>query len=165
MPSDDRWLVFFHVPAGLVAVTAGATAMLASKGGRAHRRAGLTYVAALSVTCLSGVGLAITRWPHFPHLLVLGIVAALLASLGYVARHRPTPVVHLLGMGTSYTAMLTAFYVDNGPKLPLWRLLPPVAFWILPSLIALPLLLRAGIRYSQSSGKTRNDAQRGGALK
>ncbi|WP_112274001.1 hypothetical protein [Lentzea terrae] len=28
-------------------------------------------------------------------------------------------------MGGSYIAMLTAFYVDDGPRLPLWQLLPP----------------------------------------
>jgi hypothetical protein len=39
--------------------------------------------------------------------------------------------------------LLTAFYVDNGPHLPLWQLLPPIAFWTLPSLFGLPLLLRA----------------------
>jgi hypothetical protein len=39
--------------------------------------------------------------------------------------------------------MLTAFYVDNGPKLPLWQLLPDIAFWVLPSLIGLPLIARA----------------------
>ena len=156
MSPEDRWLVVVHIPAGLVAVTAGVTAMLVSKGSRLHRRAGLTYLAALSVTCLSGIGLAITRWPRFPHLLALGLAAALLASVGYAARRRASPVVHLLGMGSSYTAMLTAFYVDNGPRLPIWRLVPSPAFWILPSLVALPLLLRAVSRYSHSA---RNSAK------
>jgi hypothetical protein len=39
--------------------------------------------------------------------------------------------------------MLTAFYVDNGKNLPLWKELPQIAFWILPSLIGAPLVLRA----------------------
>ena len=145
----DRWLVLIHVPAGVVAVASGATAMLVRKGGRAHRRAGLTYLTALAVVCASGIGLAISRWPHFPHLLALGLLGAGLAGTGYAARHRPRPVRHLLGMGTSYVVMLTAFYVDNGPRLPLWRLLPPVAFWILPSLVALPLLVRAVRRHGR----------------
>jgi hypothetical protein len=149
---NDEWLVFIHVPAGMSAVASGACAMLVRKGGPAHRRAGLAYLGALAVTCLSGIGLALSRWPRFPHLLVLGLLAAGLASAGYAARHRLTPVAHLLGMGTSYVVMLTAFYVDNGPRLPLWRLLPPVAFWILPSLGALPLLVRAVRRH----GRDRN---------
>jgi len=140
---SDIFLVLVHVPAGAVAVASGAAAMLASKGGRLHRRGGRIYLAAIAVVCLSGTGLAITRWPHFPHLLVLGLVTAALAGGGYAARRRISPVVHLLAMGMSYVALLTAFYVDNGPKLPLWSLLPQSAFWILPSLVALPLLVRS----------------------
>jgi hypothetical protein len=44
-------------------------------------------------------------------------------------------------MGTSYILMLTAFYVDNGPNLPLWRELPDLAFWVLPSAVGAPLIL------------------------
>jgi hypothetical protein len=49
-------------------------------------------------------------------------------------------------MGLSYIALLTAFYVDNGPHLPLWNRLPTLAFWLLPSLVGLPILLRAASR-------------------
>jgi hypothetical protein len=49
-------------------------------------------------------------------------------------------------MGIAYTAILTAFYVDNGPHLPLWDRLPTLAFWLLPSAIAAPLITRAIIR-------------------
>jgi len=142
----DTLLVLVHVPAGAVAAASGAAAMLAGKGGRLHRRGGRIYLAAIAVVCLSGAGLAITRWPHFPHLLALGVIAAGLAAGGYTARRRTSPVVHLLAMGMSYVALLTAFYVDNGPKLPLWSLLPQSAFWILPSLVALPLLVRSVLR-------------------
>jgi hypothetical protein len=30
--------------------------------------------------------------------------------------------------GTAYVAMLTTFYVDNGPRLPLWDRLPVITF-------------------------------------
>jgi hypothetical protein len=46
-------------------------------------------------------------------------------------------------MAVSYILLLTAFYVDNGPHLPLWRLLPPLAFWLLPSFVGAPLLVLA----------------------
>jgi hypothetical protein len=39
--------------------------------------------------------------------------------------------------------MLTAFYVDNGPNLPLWDHLPTWAFWLLPSVVAAPVIARA----------------------
>ena len=145
----DTILVLVHVPAGIVAVATGATAMLAAKGGRTHRSAGLAYLVSLAIVCVSGCGLVVTRWPHFPHLLLLAVVAGVLAGVGYAARRRSNPVPHLLPMSTSFVAMLTAFYVDNGPRLPLWRLLPQTAFWILPSLVALPLLARAVRRYER----------------
>jgi hypothetical protein len=34
-------------------------------------------------------------------------------------------------MGTSYIALLTAFYVDNGKNLPLWSHLPNLAYWLI----------------------------------
>jgi len=116
----DTLLVLVHVPAGAVAVASGAAAMLAGKGGRLHRRGGRIYLAAI----------------------------AGLAAGGYTARRRTSPVVHLFAMGMSYVGLLTAFYVDNGPKLPLWSLLPQSAFWILPSLVALPLLVRSLLRHA-----------------
>jgi uncharacterized membrane protein len=145
----DIVLLAIHLPAGVMAVISGAGAMLAQKGETTHRRLGRIYLGALAVLCLSGAGLVATRWPHFPHLLALGLAAAALASTGYAARRRPTPIVHLVGMGGSYIVMLTAFYVDNGPKLPLWNLLPAAAFWVLPSLVGVPLLVRAAQRHAR----------------
>jgi hypothetical protein len=52
-------------------------------------------------------------------------------------------------MGTGYIAMLTAFYVDNGPRLPLWDHLPTVALWLLPGLVGAPLIIRAVRRRSR----------------
>ena len=54
-------------------------------------------------------------------------------------------------MGIGYTAMLTAFYVDNGPHLPLWDRLPILAFWLLPAAIATPLIARAVTRARHAS--------------
>jgi hypothetical protein len=50
-------------------------------------------------------------------------------------------------MGASYILMLTAFYVDNGPHLPVWRLLPAPAFWLLPAAIGVPLIVYATRKY------------------
>jgi len=48
--------------------------------------------------------------------------------------------LHLVAMGASYTLLLIAFYVDNGHSLPGWSLLPPVAYWLLPSVIGAALI-------------------------
>ena len=139
----DTFLLAVHLPAGVIAVISGAGAMLSDKGSSTHRRRGRLYLGALAVVCLSGAGLVATRWPRFPHLLALGVLAASLAAAGYATRRRPAPFAHLAAMGGSYIAMLTAFYVDNGPKLPLWNLLPPISFWFLPSVFGIPIIVRA----------------------
>jgi len=33
--------------------------------------------------------------------------------------------------------------VDNGHSLPLWKELPPIAYWLLPAAIGIPLIVRA----------------------
>ena len=53
----------------------------------------------------------------------------------------------MTGMAASYILLLTAFYVDNGRNLPLWRLLPQWAFWVLPSAVGLPILANAFWRH------------------
>jgi hypothetical protein len=42
---------------------------------------------------------------------------------------------------------MTALYVDNGPRLPVGDRLPVLAFWIVPTLIGFPLVVRAVARY------------------
>lgn len=156
IPSRDPWFlatVAVHVAAGIVAVVAGAVAMLSAKRHGRHPKAGTTYFWSLVVVALTMVLLAVARWPDDNHLAALGVVAMGSATLGRAARrgrwHRWLPV-HVAGMGASYIAMLTAFYVDNGPHLPLWNRLPTVAFWLLPSLVGTPIILRA-LRRRRSS--------------
>ena len=78
----------------------------------------------------------------------LAAVAFAAATVGYQhrRRHRPGDTGHIVGMGTAYVAMLTAFYVDNGPRLPLLDHLPVLAFWLLPSAIGAPVIARAVMR-------------------
>jgi len=58
--------------------------------------------------------------------------------------------------------MITAFYVDNGKNLPVWRYLPQIAFWVLPILVAAPLVLRALRRHpvvvAYDAGRRRQSA-------
>ena len=50
---------------------------------------------------------------------------------------------------TKRVLMLTAFYVDNGPHLPGWRLLPVAAFCLLPAAIGVPLIVDATRKYQR----------------
>ena len=142
-------LIAAHVAAGIGAVVAGALAMFARKGSARHRRSGLFYLLALTILVLSGSLLAFEAWSSRAHLFGLGAGSLVLAITGYVAkwRHRKGWMArHLVAMGASYAVMLTAFYVDNGPRLPLWWRLPPWALWLIPSLAGAPLIWRAWVR-------------------
>jgi hypothetical protein len=137
-----------HVIAGLTAVITGAAAALARKGSPRHIRAGRWYYRAITAVFATATALAAMRWAQDYYLFILGATAFTAATIGYLhrRRHRPGDTGHIAGMGIAYTAMLTAFYVDNGPHLPLWDRLPTLAFWILPAAIAAPIITRAIIR-------------------
>jgi uncharacterized membrane protein HdeD (DUF308 family) len=134
-----------HVLAGLTAVVAGAAAALARKGSRRHIRAGRLFYRAITVVFATATALAVIRWRQDYHLLIIGAVAFAAATIGYLhrKRHQPGDTGHIVGMGVGYVAMLTAFYVDNGPHLPLWDRLPPLTFWFLPAAIGAPIIARA----------------------
>jgi hypothetical protein len=141
-----------HVLAALTAVLTGATAAIAGKRGPHPIRAGRWYFRALTVVFASALALAAMRPCQDYHLALIGVVAFTAATVGYQHRRRrrsgDTP--HIAGMGLSYIAMLTAFYVDNGPHLPLWDRLPTAALWLLPGAIGMPItahvMKRAGNR-------------------
>lgn len=144
-------IVAVHVAAGLVSTAAGIVAMLAPKRAGRHPRAGGLYYWSLVVVSLTMAALSILRWPHNTHLFVLGILSLSAGTVGRLARRRRWRgwlPVHVTGMGVSYIVLLTAFYVDNGPHLPVWRSLPPVAHWSLPSLVGVPILAWALRRHS-----------------
>jgi hypothetical protein len=134
-----------HIAAGLTAVITGAAAALTRKGSRGHVRVGRGFYRVLTVVFATAAVLAAMRWRQDYYLLIIGAVALAAATAGYQhrRRHRPGDTGHIAGMGTAYVAMLTAFYVDNGPHLPLWDHLPPFAFWVLPSAIGAPVITRA----------------------
>jgi hypothetical protein len=150
-----------HVIAGLVAVITGAIAALARKGRPRHIRAGRWYYLAVTTVFATAAGLAIMRWSQDYYLLIIGAVAFAAATTGYLhrRRHRPGDTGHIAGMGIAYTAMLTAFYVDNGPHLPLWDRLPALAFWLLPSAVAAPIIARALIRAKKRTSLARRAAR------
>jgi hypothetical protein len=154
VPSDSPAFLLAlgaHVAAGITCVAAGATAALARKRPGLHPRAGLVYVAGLTWIFVSSVVMAVLRWPHDLHLLVIGVLAFATGTFGLVMRVRGRArwqQRHLVAMGFSYILLLTGFYVDNGPHLPGWRHLPAWTFWALPAAIGIPLIARALYRRS-----------------
>jgi hypothetical protein len=153
LPSDTPLflaVLAIHVGAGLVCVIAGPVAMLSRKAKGRHRQAGTVYYWSLCVVFVTMTAIAVFRWAEDDHLFVLGALSLASATVGRMARRglwQSWARVHIVGMGASYIVMLTAFYVDNGPNLPLWRELPPIALWMLPALIGTPILLHALLRH------------------
>jgi hypothetical protein len=124
--------------------------MLSRKQLGRHPEAGTIYYWALACVFVTMTVLSISRWADDYHLFALGALSFIAATVGRTARRRLWPAwarVHMTGMGASYILLITAFYVDNGPNLPLWRELPPIAFWLLPSLVGVPILLNAFFRH------------------
>ncbi|GAA0391462.1 hypothetical protein GCM10009530_48440 [Microbispora corallina] len=158
-PIPDAGPVFLtalavHVTAGITCVICGALAALTGKGGPPHRRFGRVYLWGLVVVYVTLTVMSVIRWRENAHLFVIGTLAIVTALTGYANRQR-RPEVHILGMGTSYVLLLTGFYVDNGPHLPLWDRLPAIAYWLLPALIGFPLMARAVARRRQPSASAR----------
>ena len=113
-------------------------------------RNGTIYFWCLGGVFLTATILAAVRWTEDYHLLVLGTLSFATACLGRAARRRRWRHwirLHISGMGASYLLLLIAFYVDNGKSLPLWKELPPVAYWLLPAVVGIPLIVRALLRH------------------
>jgi hypothetical protein len=138
-----------HVLAGLISVVAGARAALARKRPGWHPLAGRIYLGGLAAIFTTATIMAILRWRQDRHLFVIAVIAFGLAGAGFLARRRRRPgwlARHGAAMGGSYIALLTGFYVDNGPQLPPIDRLPHVAYWAVPIGVGVPVTVTALIR-------------------
>ena len=143
-------VVRFHILVGVACVVAGLVAMFSRKRRGRHSTSGTLYYWCLAVLVASATGLSVVRWAENYHLFILGVLSFASALFGRTAvqwRWQQWPRLHLTGMGSSYILTLTAFYVDNGKNLPLWRELPEIAFWFLPSAMGVPLILYVLLRH------------------
>lgn len=162
VPSTDPLflsIVAVHVPLGLLAAIAGAIAMLSPKRAGRHPRAGTVYFWSVTGIFVTATALSLIRWADDYHLFVLGALSFMAAAFGRTARRRRTRSwarLHIAGMGSSYVLLLTAFYVDNGKQLPLWRELPIWSYWVLPVAVGGPFMLWALMRHPlvKGSGRT-----------
>lgn len=139
-----------HIPCGVAGVLTGLVAIFSPKRTGRHPQFGALYYWCLFGVAVTASILAAMRWAEDYPLFILGALSFIAATVGRMAhrrRWRGWVRLHISGMGLSYVLMLTAFYVDNGQSLPLWKELPPIAYWILPSAIGLPLIVNALLRH------------------
>jgi uncharacterized membrane protein len=154
-------VVGVHVLFGLACVVIGVIAMLSAKRPGRHPKLGTVYYWCLAAVFVTATGLSIARWSESYHLFVLGFLCFVSASVGREARRRRWRGwvgVHITGMGLSYILLLTAFYVDNGKSLPLWKDLPPITYWLLPGVIGIPIVVHAVLRHPLARRSRRLEA-------
>ncbi len=142
-----------HVLGGLTAVISGLLAATAPKKRGRHTRAGIVYYWAISTVSATAVALTAMRPARDWYLALLGTFAFLLVTVGRQVRRHPRSwpwrnrpaghAPHIAAMGGSYVVLLTAFYVDNGKTLPLWDRLPTAVYWLLPAIVAAPIIGRS----------------------
>jgi hypothetical protein len=139
-----------HVAAALTCVIAGLLATTARKRPGRHPTAGRVYLVGLGLVCVTATVMAAIRWAEDARLFAIAVIALGLGLFGWQARRQRRNgwrYRHALGMGGSFIALLTGFYVDNGPQLPVGRLLPHWLYWTLPTVIGIPLIAFALHRY------------------
>jgi hypothetical protein len=139
-----------HVLAGITCVFAGALAATARKRPGRHPNAGHVYLWGIAAVFTTATVMAVIRFRQDAHLFAIATVAFGLAIFGWQARRRQRPGwprKHAIGMGGSYIALLTGFYVDNGPQLPIWKQLPHWTYWMIPAAIGIPLIRLALHRF------------------
>lgn len=102
--------------AGGTALVLGPLAMKAPKEIGAHSRLGEAFFVAVTAVSLSGSILAVMFWETRWMFLFIAVGTYAFAALGYVAskkRWRGWLVSHVAGVGSAYTAIVTAFIVAN----------------------------------------------------
>jgi hypothetical protein len=129
-------LLFLHIGGGAVGLVSGAVALLARKGGRAHRIAGLTFV--VSMTIMASIGAAVSPFLPIPQRAnVIGglLTLYLVVSAWLAVRHRDIVPgrLDLAGLIVALTAVAAgALWAVQASQSPTGTLdgSPPQAFYV-----------------------------------
>ena len=146
-------ILSIHILAGLTCAVAGIFAMFAKKQHGLHSKAGTTYYTSLWIVFISASVIAAIRWKEDYYLFILGLVSfccAFTARKAVRNKWQKWSIIHITGMGLSYIFLITAFYVDNGKFLPVWKDFPPIVYWLLPGAIGIPIIARTLLRHPLS---------------
>ncbi len=147
-----NFILIVHTLAGLIGLIVGPVAMFARKRNGLHTVSGTIYFYLMTLVCISGGTLAVLNWERSWWLLFVSIFSYGFCLRGYLAeKRRPSRWLkkHITGMLGSYVAMSTAFIVVNVGRVEILRAVPPVFFWILPTLVAFPLIKKTVLSHSR----------------
>jgi hypothetical protein len=149
-----------HVLAGLTTVITGIVAGILPKRQGRHPRWGERYLWAYTLVFLTATILSGERWSVDAYLFFIALVGYGFALGGYTARRcrrarwmihllgKNWVIAHIIGMIGSYIVLLTGFYVDNAHLIPLLNRLPQLTFWVLPTVIGIPFIVRSISRFA-----------------
>jgi len=130
-------LLVSHIAFGTIGLAVGPLAMRAPKRQGTHTRLGVMYQVVAFGLCSTALGLVVFHPAVWP-LALIAVATELAALAGWRVRRRRRPgwlPIHIGLMCGSYVSCVTAFLVVNlqGSMIP----------WVLPTLIATPLITRA----------------------
>lgn len=105
----DMMLLPLHILAGLLALTSGAVAMTATKGGKLHRKSGMIFVIAMLVMTSSAVLMAAFFSPNRVNVMV-GVLTFYLVCTGLLTMRRPVESARGLITGFMLLALTGSAY-------------------------------------------------------
>jgi hypothetical protein len=156
IPSDNPvflTILAVHIVSAFVCLIAGIVAMFAKKQHGIHPKAGTVYYWSLLAVFITVTIIAIGRWAQDYYLFILGLISfgsAFMARLAVRNKWQKWSIIHITGMGFSYIILITSFYVDNGKFLPIWKDFSPIVYWLFPSVIGVPIIIRTLLRHPLS---------------
>ncbi len=152
-----------HAWAGLAAGVTGVAAFSSPKRRGRHHRWGKSYLWAYTLVFLTATILSVQQWSTDAYLFFMALTGYGFALGGYGARcfrqeawlmhfvGKQWVIVHIVGMIGSYIVLWTAFYVDNAHLIPGLNQLPPLTFWVLPTVIGLPFIVLSISRFASKT--------------
>ncbi len=145
-----------HIITGLVCLITGVVAMSSRKKKGKHTVSGEIYHWSYILVFVTAVVMSILHWEESAYLFYIGVFSYALALLGYLSakiRWKNWLGSHIGGMLGSYIGIVTATIVVNVPKIPILNELPPLLFWLLPTIIGTPLIFKVGKKYKPKKKK------------
>jgi hypothetical protein len=149
-----------HILAGLTTAITGIVAFILPKRRGRHPRWGERYLWAYTLVFLTAIIMSVERWSADAYLFFIALVGYGFAIGGFVASRFRREAwlmcllgknwvnVHIVGTIGSYIVLLTGFYVDNAHLIPLLNHLPQLTFWVLPTVIGIPFIVRSIFRFA-----------------